>query len=116
MSSPKIKRLESLAIRHLSDIIQNEVKHPDIQFITLTATKLTSDLSHLKVFYTALNTDSSDKATVQSALEHSQAFIRTSLVHKMKMRKSPMIHFVYDESLEKGNQIAQGLKNVLNKE
>lgn len=116
MSSPKIKRLESLAIRYLSEIINHEVKHPDIQFITLTATKLTSDLSHLKVFYTALNTDSTDKSKVQSALEHSQSFIRTALVHKMKMRKSPLIHFVYDESLETGNKIEQGLKNVLNKE
>lgn len=111
--TPKIKRLESSIIRYLSDIIQNDVKHPDIDFLTLTATKLTTDLSHLKVYYTLLNNDPETKEKVARALEKSKSFIRTSLVHKIKMRKSPALHFMYDESLERGNKIAEGLKDVL---
>ena len=111
--SPKIKRLESTIIRVLSDILNNEVKHPDIDFLTLTATKLTSDLSHLKVYYTLLNNDEDSKAKVATALEKSKSYIRTMLVQKVKMRKSPALHFMYDESLERGNKIAEGLKEVL---
>ena len=111
--SPKIKRLESTIIRVLSDILNNEVKHPDIDFLTLTATKLTSDLSHLKVYYTLLNNDEDSKAKVATALEKSKSYIRTMLVQKVKMRKSPALHFMYDESLERGNKIAAGLKKVL---
>lgn len=111
--SPKIKRLESTIIRVLSDILNNEVKHPDIDFLTLTATKLSSDLSHLKVYYTLLNNDDDSKAKVATALEKSKSYIRTMLVQKVKMRKSPALHFMYDESLERGNKIAQGLKEVL---
>ena len=111
--SPKIKRLESTIIRVLSDILNNEVKHPDIDFLTLTATKLTSDLSHLKVYYTLLNNDENSKAKVATALEKSKSYIRTMLVQKVKMRKSPALHFIYDESLERGNKIAEGLKEVL---
>ena len=111
--SPKIKRLESTIIRVLSDILNNEVKHPDIDFLTLTATKLSSDLSHLKVYYTLLNNDDDSKAKVGTALEKSKSYIRTMLVQKVKMRKSPALHFMYDESLERGNKIAQGLKEVL---
>ena len=111
--SPKIKRLESTIIRVLSDIINHEVKHPDIDFLTLTATKLTTDLSHLKVYYTLLNNDEETKEKVALALEKSKSFIRTILVQKVKMRKSPALHFLYDESLERGNKIAEGLKKVI---
>jgi len=34
-------------------------------------------------------------------------------VHMVKMRKSPALIFTYDDSLTKGNEIEQGLKNVL---
>ena len=111
--SPKIKRLESTIIRVLSDILNYEVKHPDIDFLTLTATKLTTDLSHLKVYYTLLNNDEETKERVALALEKSNSFIRTMLVQKVKMRKSPAIHFIYDESLERGNKILIGLRKII---
>ncbi len=113
MSSPKIKRLEATVLRALSEIIRLEVKHPDITFITLTAAKLSTDLSHLKIYYTTFNHDEETVHKVALALEKSKAFIRTKLVHMVKMRKSPALIFTYDDSLTKGNEIEQGLKNVL---
>lgn len=113
MSSPKIKRLESSVLRAISEILRLEVKHPDIDFVTLTAAKLSSDLSHLKIYYTIFDASQESLDKVNIALEKSKAFIRTKLVHTVKMRKSPALHFIYDDSLLKGNQIEQGLKKVL---
>ncbi len=113
MSSPKMKRLEATVLRAMSEIIRLEVKHPDIDFLTLTAAKLSPDLSHLKIYYTTFNNDLENIIKVKTALEKSKSFIRTKLVHMVKMRKSPTLIFEYDDSLLKGNEIEQGLKKVI---
>lgn len=110
----KIPRLESTIQRTLSDIILKEVNDKSIGFITLTEIRLTKDLSYLTVYYTILGQDAK-KAAAKKALERSKAFIRTTLAHRVKMRKSPVLIFKYDESLDYGNRIEKGLREVIDK-
>ena len=91
-----------------------EVKDKSIGFITITEVRLTKDLSYLTVFYSILGQDAK-KDAAKKALERSKAFIITTVAHRVNMRKSPNIIFKYDESLEYGNRIEQGLKKVLPK-
>ena len=107
-------RLETNIIRALSDILRKEVKHPAIGFTTITAVKLTNDLSYLTVFYTNLDEDKLEDTA--KALERSKSFIRSSLGSRVKMRKLPEIIFKYDSSLAHGNKIESGLKKVLKDE
>ena len=107
-------RLESTIQRTLTEIFMREVKDKSIGFITITEVRLTKDLSYLTVFYSILGQDAK-KDAAKKALERSKAFIRTTLAHRVNMRKSPNIIFKYDESLEYGNRIEQGLKKVLPK-
>ena len=92
-----------------------EVKDKSIGFITITEVRLTRDLSYLTVYYTILGQDAK-KDAAKKALDRSKAFIRTTLAHRVNMRKSPNLVFKYDESLEYGNRIEQGLKKVLPKD
>ncbi len=107
----KHKRLESSITRAMSKIIREDLKSPDIGFVTVTAVKLTNDLSHLRVYYTVLDEEARERT--QAALERSNAFIRTTLGRLVTMRKMPELTFNYDESLDTGNRIEAGLKKVL---
>ncbi len=107
-------RLESTIQRSLSEILMREVKDKSIGFITITEVRLTKDLSYLTVFYTILGQDAKKEAA-KKALDRSKAFIRATLAHRVQMRKSPVLIFKYDESLDYGNRIEQGLKKVLPK-
>ena len=108
-------RLESTIQRVLTEIFMRDVKDKSIGFITITEVRLTRDLSYLTVYYTILGQDAK-KDAAKKAIERSKAYVRTTLVHRVKMRKAPVLIFKYDESLEYGNRIEQGLKNVLPKE
>jgi len=108
-------RLESTIQRVLTEIFMREVKDKSIGFITITEVRLTRDLSYLTVFYTILGQDAK-KDAAKRAIERSKKFVRTTLAHRVKMRKAPALIFKYDESLEYGNRIEQGLKNVLPKD
>ncbi len=111
---PKIERLESDIERALSNILRQEVKNPHIDFVTITAVNLTKDLSYLTIYYTTLEDAQDKREQTQHALEKSNSFIRTALAKKINIRKMPQLRFRYDTSLETGNRIEQGLKNVIN--
>lgn len=111
----KLDHLQTNIQRQLSKIYQTEVKDDRIGFLTITAVKLTNDYSHLTVYYTTLKEDEK-RAETLDALHHSKAYVRTLLAQRVKMRKSPQIHFKYDGSLDYGNKIEQGLKKVIKDE
>jgi ribosome-binding factor A len=111
----KLERLETTIQRTLTDIYRREVKDDSIGFLTITDVRLTNDLSFLTVYYTILGSDNK-KAAATKALERSKNFVRSRLAQRVKMRKSPNLIFKYDESLDYGNKISQGLKEVLNDE
>ena len=92
--------------RELADLIQNEIKDPRIGSITVTAVEVTRDYSHAKVFYTTL-INPEDIPLVEKGLENAKGFLRSHLSHRMKLRITPQLHFVYDESVERGMYLSK---------
>lgn len=107
-----IERLQTLILRTLTDIYRRDVKDDSIGFLTITDVKLTNDLSYLTIYYTILGQDAKRDAA-KRALERSSGFVRKQLAHRVSMRKVPQLRFKYDESLDYGNKIEEGLKKVL---
>lgn len=83
--------------------------------MTITEVRLTNDYSYLTIYYTILGADNK-RAAAKKALERSAKFVRGRLAHRVKMRKTPNLLFKYDESLDRGNIITEGLKKVLPEE
>ncbi|MBI5435911.1 MAG: 30S ribosome-binding factor RbfA [Nitrosomonadales bacterium] len=90
--------------RELAELVRLEVKDPRVRLVTLTGVEVARDYSHAKVFYTTLE-GANDK--VQQGLEHASGFLRSQLAHIMKLRITPQLHFVYDESVERGIHLSQ---------
>ncbi|MDD3383736.1 MAG: 30S ribosome-binding factor RbfA [Bacilli bacterium] len=100
-------------LKYVSDILQFEVKSPDIGFITVTGVEVTNDLSYAKIFVSFL--DKSKVNLRMEALERVKGFIRSSLAQKLTIRKVPTLIFVYDDSYEKGEKIEKILKDIKQK-
>ena len=92
--------------RELADLIQHEIKDPRVGQVTITAVEVTRDYSHAKVFYTTL-ASKEEKFLVENGLEHAKGFLRSSLSHRMKLRITPQLHFIYDESVERGVHLSK---------
>ncbi|MBS0298848.1 MAG: 30S ribosome-binding factor RbfA [Proteobacteria bacterium] len=93
--------------RELADLIQNEIKDPRVRHhVTITAVEVTRDYSNAKVFYTTLCT-AEENLLVEKGLEHAKGFLRTHLAHRMKLRITPQLHFVFDESVERGIHLSK---------
>lgn len=107
----KVDRLTTDIQRTLTDIYRREVKDNSIGFLTITECRVTNDLSYITVYYTILGQDTKREAA-KKALERSKSFVRSRLSQRVKMRKTPQLIFKYDESLDYGNKISQGLSNI----
>ena len=110
MNSVKLSRYNSLFVKEISNILQNEVKDNDIKFVTITGCEITSDLSFAKVFYTVL--DDTKKESTKNALEKAKGFIRGEISKRVDIRHTPELRFVYDKSEEYGNKIDNLIKEI----
>lgn len=107
------KRLEGMLIREISDILMTEAKDEDLKFVTITSMNLANDLSYAKVYFQTLN---EDKEKITKELNAATGFIRSVLKkRKLDIRIMPELKFIYDDSMEYGNNI-DSLIDKINKE
>ena len=98
--------------RELADLVQNEIKDPRVRLITITAVEVTRDYSYAKVFYTTL-CSKEENVLVEKGLEHARGFLRTHLAHRMKLRITPQLHFVFDASVERGVRLSKLIDDAI---
>ncbi|SFH31135.1 ribosome-binding factor A [Nitrosospira sp. Nsp14] len=101
--------------RELADLIRNELKDPRIGMLTLTGVEVSQDYAHAKVFYTTLRSES-DNFLISNGLEHAAGFLRSQLSHRLKLRVVPQLHFVYDQSIERGVRLSQLIDEAVSRE
>lgn len=108
------ERLEQDTKRALTEIISDKLKNPDVTgIISVTDVKMTPDQKYAKVFVSIYNVKNKEK--VLEGLKKSSKFIRGSLSRSVKMRNTPEIIFVLDDSMEYGAHMDEVFKNLNNK-
>ena len=90
--------------RDLADLIRSELKDPRVGMISLTAVELTPDYAHAKVFFTTLDTAHLEE--VERGLKRSAGFLRRELGRRIHIHTLPELHFVYDNSIERGASLS----------
>jgi len=108
--SIKIERINSNMIKEISYLLQTEVKNPNIKFVTITDVKVTNDLSYAKVYFTVLNEEY--KKETLKALNQASGFIRKKLCDRIEIRHMPELEFVFDESIEYGQNIEKIIEDL----
>ena len=108
--SIKIDRLEHTFVERISEILKNEIKDERINFVTVTAAKITNDLSFAKIYVTVL--DDKEKDNILKLLNKASNFIERELSKIIQIRKMPNITFIYDESIEYANHIEHIIEEI----
>ena len=108
--SIKIDRIASNMSKEVSIIIENEVKDPDVKFVTITGCTVTNDLSYAKIYFTcALDID---KKSIEKELEEASSYVRHELSSRIEIRHTPKLVFKFDESIEYGNHIESIINEI----
>jgi ribosome-binding factor A len=102
-------KLQDLLREEISLIIQRDIKDPGFGFITILDVKITEDLRYAKVLCSIYGSDEEKKKTAQ-ALKRARGYMKALLGERLKLRFTPDITFVIDDSYEKIARIDEIIK------
>jgi ribosome-binding factor A len=111
MAEHRIERLRELIKSEFGQMLQRDLKDPRIGFVSVTNVEVSNDCSHVKIFVSVLGDEAAKQATLDG-LESAKGFIRTELGQRIRLRHTPEIHLMMDDSMERGSRIMQLLQKV----
>lgn len=97
-------RVGELIKRELSAIILRHVKDPGVGEMTITEVTVSDDLRLAKVYVATLHDPVAREATMQ-ALQRAAGFLRSQLGARIRVRYTPELRFVYDDTLDRADRI-----------
>ena len=104
-------RVAELILTEISAVAMRDLKDPRIGFVTFTRVQVSDDLRYAKVFASILGTEQ-DKALTLKGLTSAAGYIRRHLGRTLRLRYTPELSFLIDESLEHGAKIARILHHL----
>ena len=111
MPSPnRTDRISDVIQKEIATLLRTEARDPRFLNITITAAKVTPDLSSARIYFTLLEKKELD-ATLQ-ALKKAAGFLRHQLAQRINLRKTPALQFTYDEELIKGQDLSDLISKI----
>lgn len=95
----------------VSDMIARDLHDPGIGFVTLTRVNVSPDLQHARVYYTTLG-DPQARKTTAKALARASSFLRRQIGQRLRLRRSPELEFIFDESVEQQDRVERLLQEL----
>ena len=102
----RTRRVAELIRRALADIIRDRLPDRGLGLLSITATKITRDLSRATVFITILGEEEDQQRATEILNEESRA-LRYELSRTLNLRHTPEIEFRYDFSIERGVRLSR---------
>ncbi|MFR5875998.1 MAG: 30S ribosome-binding factor RbfA [Eubacterium sp.] len=111
MAGYRIDRITEDIKRELIAVLR-EVKDPRVSgMLSVVKVDVSSDLSYAKVFVSAVEGIEVAKESVKG-LKAASGFIRKRLGASLHIRKTPELTFIADDSIEKGFELFDKLKDI----
>ena len=116
MSKVRIDRINEEIAKAIADILPT-LKDPRIVsagMISVTHVDTAGDLSLSKIYLSVYPTDGGvpDKKEIAAGLKSSSGFIRRELAARVRLRLSPELHFILDDSIAHGSKILDLIEKV----
>lgn len=106
MPSARMRRVNEGIREVLGDAIATALKDPRIGFVTVTEVDTSPDLRSARVYVSVLG-DEHDRARSLDGLKSSHGVLQAKIAGAMRMKRTPTLTFVYDESAERGARISR---------
>ena len=98
------------AIREvLSARLAEGLKDPRIGFVTVTGVETSPDLSHARVFVSVLGGETETQSTL-AGLGSAHGLLQGAIAGELRLKRTPTLEFLYDESIDRGMRIRQLLE------
>lgn len=111
VASYRVRRVNEALKEIIGVALSQDLKDPRIGFVTLTGVDTAPDLSHAKVFISVYGKQSEKDATLEG-LRAARPFLQRLISDELHLKRTPMLHFIYDGTIDQGMHIQAILKSA----
>jgi ribosome-binding factor A len=111
MTHKRVLRAAEQVQRELGFILDRKMADPRIGMVTVTRVEMSEDLRYAKVFVSFLGDDEVRPERLR-LLRKARKFVRAELSHNLRMRVTPELTFVIDDSSENYIRISKVLNEI----
>jgi ribosome-binding factor A len=105
----RMRRVNEAVKEVLSAQLARGLKDPRIGFVTVTGVETSPDLRHARVFVSVLGDDEQRESTL-AGLGSAHGVLQAAIAQELRMKRTPTLEFLYDESIDRGMRISQLLE------
>jgi ribosome-binding factor A len=109
MPSDRMRRVNVALREVLSERLAQGLKDPRVGFVTVTSVESSPDLSHARVYVSVLG-DAEERAQTLAGLRSAHGLLQGAIAGELRMKRTPTLEFVYDESVDRGMRITELLE------
>lgn len=106
MASDRLRRVDEAVRQVLSDAVATDLKDPRVGFVTVTGVKTSPDLRQARVYVSVLGDDEAREASLDG-LRSAHGFLQRRVASELRMKHTPTLDFVYDDSVERGMRLSE---------
>lgn len=106
MPGDRMRRVNEAVREVLSKRLAEGLKDPRIGFVTVTSVDTTPDLRQARVFVSVLGDEHVRESTL-AGLDSSHGLLQRTLASELRLKHTPTLQFVYDESIDRGMRITE---------
>lgn len=110
MATERMRRVNEVMREVVADAIASELDDPRIGFVTVTAVETSPDLRSARVFVSVLGDEEARESTL-AALSSAHGVLQAAINRELRLKRTPTLKFVYDESLERAQRLTDLLED-----
>jgi ribosome-binding factor A len=102
----RMRRVNEAVREVVSARLAEGIKDPRIGFVTVTSVDTSTDLRQARVYVSVLGTEE-ERAETLAGLESAHGVLQRSVASELRMKRTPTLQFVFDESIDRGMRITE---------
>jgi ribosome-binding factor A len=110
----RAERVADAIQRELAIMIRESVRDPRVGMVSITDIEVSRDLAYCKAYVSFVGDRSDDQIqAAMSALDGASGYLRSLLANRIKLRTTPKISFIYDDTGVKGQRMSALIDRAL---
>jgi ribosome-binding factor A len=102
----RTQRVSQQLQKELAMILQREIRDSRLGMVTISEVKVSRDLAYAKVYVSFLCVGEQTPESCLKALKEHESHIRMMLGKRIRLRLTPEVRFVYDDTLVEGMRMS----------
>ena len=115
MTGARMRRVDRAVQEVVSAHIAEDLKDPRIGFVTVTGVETSVDLRSARVFVSVLG-GAEEREAALAGLSSARGFLQQRVGAELRMKRTPTLDFVLDESIDTGMRIEKLIAEVAPRE